>query len=234
MRHAAAVRLSRTARLIRQTDQWRRAAAVNRRAVDLHRVGGADIRPPNGRVGGRKSAGDFSGGDLAATRVANVDGGGAPPVTVTVSCSEPTVISALMAVPKARLSCSFRLRPHSQDSDVVVDGQPRDLHPFVRDEIYNDAAEALRNAFLHARAGRGQRRHPLRRGSNSDCARATMARGSMRRCSQARGWRDTTDCAACEKVWRLAANIVYTISRRHPGGHGCWARRPPAPVGDAP
>ena len=33
--------------------------------------------------------------------------------------------------------------------------------------------------------------------SNSDCACATMARGSIRRCSQSRVWRDTTDCAAC-------------------------------------
>ena len=37
---------------------------------------------------------------------------------------------------------------------VAVEGQPRDLHPIVRDEIYRIAAEALRNAFGHARAGR--------------------------------------------------------------------------------
>jgi signal transduction histidine kinase/ligand-binding sensor domain-containing protein len=35
---------------------------------------------------------------------------------------------------------------------VVVEGQPRDLHPIVRDEIYKIAAEALRNAFRHALA----------------------------------------------------------------------------------
>ncbi len=33
---------------------------------------------------------------------------------------------------------------------VAVEGESRDLHPIVRDEIYKIAAEALRNAFLHA------------------------------------------------------------------------------------
>jgi signal transduction histidine kinase len=37
---------------------------------------------------------------------------------------------------------------------VAMEGQPRDLHPIVRDEIYRIAAEALRNAFRHAHAGR--------------------------------------------------------------------------------
>jgi len=35
---------------------------------------------------------------------------------------------------------------------VAVEGQPRDLHPILRDEIYKIAAEALRNAFRHAQA----------------------------------------------------------------------------------
>jgi len=35
---------------------------------------------------------------------------------------------------------------------VSVEGQARDLHPIFRDEIYKIAAEALRNAFHHARA----------------------------------------------------------------------------------
>ena len=35
---------------------------------------------------------------------------------------------------------------------VSVEGQPRDLHPILRDEIYKIAAEALRNAFHHAQA----------------------------------------------------------------------------------
>ena len=36
---------------------------------------------------------------------------------------------------------------------VGVEGQPRDVHPILRDEIYKIAAEALRNAFRHAQAG---------------------------------------------------------------------------------
>ncbi len=35
---------------------------------------------------------------------------------------------------------------------VTVEGEPRDLHPILRDEIYRIAAEALRNAFHHAKA----------------------------------------------------------------------------------
>jgi signal transduction histidine kinase len=35
---------------------------------------------------------------------------------------------------------------------VAVEGQSRNLHPIVRDEIYKIAAESLRNAFLHAEA----------------------------------------------------------------------------------
>jgi signal transduction histidine kinase/ligand-binding sensor domain-containing protein len=37
---------------------------------------------------------------------------------------------------------------------VSVEGETRDLHPIVRDDIYKIAAEALRNAFRHADAGR--------------------------------------------------------------------------------
>jgi signal transduction histidine kinase/ligand-binding sensor domain-containing protein len=33
---------------------------------------------------------------------------------------------------------------------VAVEGQPRELHPILRDDIYKIAAEALRNAFHHA------------------------------------------------------------------------------------
>jgi signal transduction histidine kinase/ligand-binding sensor domain-containing protein len=35
---------------------------------------------------------------------------------------------------------------------VTVEGDPRDLHPILRDEIYRIVAEALRNAFHHAQA----------------------------------------------------------------------------------
>jgi hypothetical protein len=33
--------------------------------------------------------------------------------------------------------------------------------------------------------------------NNSDCACATMARGSIRLCLQTKVWTDTTACAAC-------------------------------------
>ena len=35
---------------------------------------------------------------------------------------------------------------------VTVEGEPRDLHPILRDEVYRIAGEALRNAFRHAQA----------------------------------------------------------------------------------
>ena len=37
--------------------------------------------------------------------------------------------------------------------DVIVEGQPHDLRPILRDEVYRIAAEALRNAFQHSQAG---------------------------------------------------------------------------------
>jgi signal transduction histidine kinase len=37
---------------------------------------------------------------------------------------------------------------------VAVEGETRELHPILRDEIYKIAAEALRNAFRHAHAAR--------------------------------------------------------------------------------
>lgn len=38
--------------------------------------------------------------------------------------------------------------------EVDVEGQSRDLHPILRDEVYRIAGEALRNAFRHAQASR--------------------------------------------------------------------------------
>jgi signal transduction histidine kinase len=38
------------------------------------------------------------------------------------------------------------------DFRVIVDGEPRPLHPVLRDEIYRIGREALINAFRHARA----------------------------------------------------------------------------------
>ena len=40
----------------------------------------------------------------------------------------------------------------SPEFRVTVEGEARDLHPILRDEIYRIAAEALRNVFHHAQA----------------------------------------------------------------------------------
>ena len=80
---------------------------------------------------------------------------------------------------------------------VAVEGETRDLHPIARDEIYKVAAEALRNAYRHAHASRVEVEIRYDRRANSDCGCATMARGSIRGCSQARKSRATTDCVAC-------------------------------------
>jgi signal transduction histidine kinase len=37
---------------------------------------------------------------------------------------------------------------------VSMEGKPRELHPILRDDIYRIAREALRNAFLHAKASK--------------------------------------------------------------------------------
>jgi signal transduction histidine kinase len=38
--------------------------------------------------------------------------------------------------------------------DVRVEGESRELHPILRDDVYRIAGEAMRNAFLHAEASR--------------------------------------------------------------------------------
>jgi signal transduction histidine kinase len=43
---------------------------------------------------------------------------------------------------------------HKPEFRVAVEGESRNLHPIVRDEIYKIAAEALRNAFRHSQARR--------------------------------------------------------------------------------
>ena len=82
---------------------------------------------------------------------------------------------------------------------VEVEGQTRDLHPIVRDEIYKIAAEALRNAFRHAHAGRVEveiryddEQFRLRvRDDGKGIDPAVLA---------SQGSRDTTDCAACQNA----------------------------------
>jgi signal transduction histidine kinase len=44
--------------------------------------------------------------------------------------------------------------PTGPSFHIVVQGQPRSLHPLVGDEVYRIAREAIANAFRHAAAGR--------------------------------------------------------------------------------
>jgi hypothetical protein len=43
---------------------------------------------------------------------------------------------------------------HPADFGVVVNGDPRELHPIVRDELYRLGREAIANCFQHANAER--------------------------------------------------------------------------------
>jgi len=38
--------------------------------------------------------------------------------------------------------------------NVSIEGKPQELHPILRDDVYRIAAEALRNAFRHARSAK--------------------------------------------------------------------------------
>ena len=67
------------------------------------------------------------------------------PSKVTISRSR----SGPSASELATLASGLRPALH-----VAVEGETRELHPILRDEIYKIAAEALRNAFRHAHAGR--------------------------------------------------------------------------------
>ena len=97
---------------------------------------------------------------------------------------------------------------------VSVEGQARDLHPILRDEIYKIAAEALRNAFHHAQAKQVEVEIRYDH-DNFDCACATTERAWMRRFSPAMVLRDTMVCAGCanephlSKVsWRYGAKSM--------------------------
>jgi signal transduction histidine kinase len=126
--------------------------------------------------------------------------------------------------------------------DVAVEGDTRALHPVVRDEIYRIAAEALRNAFRHAHAGRievemhyDDEQFRLRvRDNGRGIDKAAVAshetaghfglRGmpSARRCL-AENW----PCGAkSTEGQNLSCAFLPTSStsqsRSAPGGRGCW------------
>jgi len=65
---------------------------------------------------------------------------------------ESTVQGNDLALAISTLGGELASANHQPTFRVAVEGEARDLHPIVRDEIYKIAAEALRNAFLHAEA----------------------------------------------------------------------------------
>ena len=124
---------------------------------------------------------------------------------------------------------------------VAVEGESRELHPIVRDEIYKIAAEALRNAFRHAEAGRVEveiryddEQFRLRvRDDGKGIDPAVLAnqgleghyglRGMPERAAVIGGklavWSELG--AGTEVELRLPASIVYPTSRRR-----SWLSRP--------
>ena len=140
------------------------------------------------------------------------------------------------------------------DFSVGVEGEPRDLHPIVRDEIYKIAAEALRNAFRHAQAGPVEveirydnEQFRLRvRDDGKGIDPAVLAsqgleghyglRGMPERAALIGGklavWSEVG--AGTEVELRLPASIVYATSPRRTWWSRCLAPKTPANVrGDA-
>jgi signal transduction histidine kinase/ligand-binding sensor domain-containing protein len=118
---------------------------------------------------------------------------------------------------------------------VAVEGETRDLHPILRDEIYKIAGEALRNAFRHARARRveveirydnEQLRLRVRDDGRGIDAAVLAAQGSdghfglpgmSERATLIGGklavWSDNN--AGTELELRVPASAAYAASRRH-------------------
>ncbi len=66
-----------------------------------------------------------------------------------ISSAEPNDL------PRAFAGVGLELKQeHPADFSVVVNGDPRELHPMVRDEVYRIGREAIANSFHHAKAGR--------------------------------------------------------------------------------
>jgi len=138
---------------------------------------------------------------------------------------------------------------------VDIEGEPRDLQPIVRDEIYKIAVEALRNSFRHAEAGRVEveiryDRDEFRlrvRDDGKGIDQTVLAaqgveghyglRGMPERAALSGGklavWSEVG--AGTEVELRIPASAVYATPRRRPW----WARlsafsMPPRERGDGP
>ena len=117
---------------------------------------------------------------------------------------------------------------------VAVEGESRNLHPILRDEIYKIAAEALRNAFRHAQAR--QVEVEIRYENEQFRLRVRDdGKGLIQRFSRATAVRDTMACPVCGNaphslerkltVWsevdagtevelRIPADTAYATARR--------------------
>ena len=118
---------------------------------------------------------------------------------------------------------------------VAVEGQSRDLHPILRDEVYKIAAEALRNAFLHANAKQVEveiryddERFQLRvRDDGKGIDAAILSQQGKERHFGLPGMRErATLIGGMLTIWsevdtgtevelRLPADIAYVSARRH-------------------
>jgi signal transduction histidine kinase len=115
-----------------------------------------------------------------------------------------------------------------------VEGMPRDLHPILRDDVYNIAREALRNAYRHAQASHieaevtyGTREVRLRirddgKGIDPQHLKSGRARHwgltNMRERAQQMGsvlslWSEVG--AGTEVELRIPGSVAYGPSRRH-------------------
>ena len=115
------------------------------------------------------------------------------------------------AIPHSRATISHSRSAHSEKNSqmtrpidrpafrVAVEGEPRNLHPILRDEIYKIAAEALRNAFSTPRHGRSRLKSAMTK-SNSDCVYGMTEKESIRRFSRSREVRGTMAYTGCRNA----------------------------------
>lgn len=125
---------------------------------------------------------------------------------------------------------------------VIVDGQPRALHPVIRDEVYRIGREALVNAFRHAQAnsieveveyapnhlrilirddGRGIDPQVLRSGREGHWGLPGMRERSERIGAKLKVW--SRSASGTEVELLVPGNIAYP--HHHGNGRLSWMRR---------
>jgi ligand-binding sensor domain-containing protein/signal transduction histidine kinase len=111
----------------------------------LPRLQAAIYKLPPGAVEAREIL--EAAGDLASKAI--TEGRNAVQGLRLSTIEENDLAVAIRAVGEELAAAGNRSSPALE---VVVQGRPRNLHPILRDEVYRIGAEALRNAFQHARA----------------------------------------------------------------------------------